>query len=71
MIGTLSLVYARELSTSRGLAFGFNLLLSLFWIWRFVWQIVYFKREKNKKIRRSASFSSFFSVSWRFPTSSR
>ncbi|MGH2403186.1 MAG: hypothetical protein ACRDGN_01865 [bacterium] len=43
MVGALSLIYAVELGTSTGLAFGFNLLYSLFWIWRLAWQLYYFK----------------------------
>jgi len=45
MVGALSLIYAGELGTSTGLAFGFNLLCSGFWIWRLVWQLYYFKRR--------------------------
>jgi TRAP-type C4-dicarboxylate transport system permease large subunit len=49
LIGLISLIHAKELSRSFGLAAGFNLFLSLFWLWRLVWQLVYFKREKGKK----------------------
>lgn len=48
-IGLLSLIYTVQLSQSRGLAFGFNVFISLFWLWRFVWQLVYFRRGKDKK----------------------
>ena len=50
ILGALSLVYARELSASIGLSGGLNVLLSMFWLWRLVWQLVYFKRAKGKKI---------------------
>lgn len=50
MIGIISIIHAKELSQSIGLAFGLNLLFSLFWLWRFIWQFVYFKREKKQKI---------------------
>jgi len=50
LIGIITIIYARELSQSYGLAAGFNLFLSFFWLWRLVWQLVYFKREKGKKL---------------------
>ena len=43
VIGILSLVYARELSECTGISFGFNVAISVFWLWRVVWQIFYFK----------------------------
>ena len=49
VVGALSLIYAGELSRSAGLAFGLNVLLSAFWIWRMVWQFIYFKSAKGKK----------------------
>jgi len=42
-IGILSLIYAHELSRCIGISFGINLLISIFWLWRTIWQIVYFK----------------------------
>jgi hypothetical protein len=48
-IGGLSIMYACELSRSVRLAFGFNVALSAFWIWRMVWQLTYFKSSKGKK----------------------
>ena len=48
-IGLFTLIYSAELSNGRGLAFGFNGMISLFWLWRFVWQLVYFRRGKDKK----------------------
>lgn len=50
IIGSFSLIYANELSQSIGLSAGLNCLLSLFWLWRFIWQFVYFKREKGQKL---------------------
>ncbi|UCD89058.1 MAG: hypothetical protein JSW04_11520 [Desulfobacterales bacterium] len=50
MIAAISISYAKELSQSVGLAFGFNLLYSIFWMWRLIWQFVYFKMEKGQKI---------------------
>lgn len=43
VIGVLSLFYAHELSKSKGISFGFNLMISIFWLWRAIWQIFYFK----------------------------
>ena len=50
MVGALSLIYAGELGASTGLAFGLNLLFSLFWVWRLVWQLYYFKGKKGQKV---------------------
>ncbi|MBN2144076.1 MAG: hypothetical protein JW774_05575 [Candidatus Aureabacteria bacterium] len=49
MIGMLSITYAKELSESAGIAFGFNLFYSIFWIWRLVWQFLYFKKPEGQK----------------------
>ena len=43
----LSFMYAREMSASTGLALGLNLGYGLFWLWRFVWQMWYFKRLRR------------------------
>ncbi|MEN6617556.1 MAG: hypothetical protein ABFD12_13450 [Syntrophorhabdus sp.] len=48
-IGGLSLIYACELSRSAGLAFGLNIALSAFWIWRLIWQLTYFKSSKGRR----------------------
>jgi len=50
MVGALSLMYAGELGASTGLAFGLNLLFSLFWVWRLVWQLYYFKGKRGQKV---------------------
>ena len=39
----ISFVYYKELASCTGLAFGITILYSLFWLWRAVWQIYYFK----------------------------
>lgn len=44
-----SFVYIDELSQCRGLAFGIMLGYALFWLWRMVWQIIYFKPLKTRK----------------------
>ena len=43
IIGILSFFYAGELSECKGIALGLNILISLFWLWRTIWQIFYFK----------------------------
>lgn len=43
LIGALTLIYARELSECKGIALGLNVIFVLFWIWRTVWQVYYFK----------------------------
>ena len=40
-IGIISIIYAKELCQAKGLAFGICVLYSLFWGWRFIWQITY------------------------------
>ncbi|MBA4390794.1 MAG: hypothetical protein C0399_07635 [Syntrophus sp. (in: bacteria)] len=45
----ISLVYARELSKSEGLALGVNISFSAFWLWRALWQIYYFRPSKDKR----------------------
>jgi hypothetical protein len=41
----LSFIYFKELGNCTGLALGVNLLYSLFWLWRAIWQIYYFKAK--------------------------
>jgi len=43
LIGALTLIFARELSECKGIALGLNVIFVLFWIWRTVWQVYYFK----------------------------
>jgi len=43
LFGFLSLIFAQELSECIGISFGLNLMISIFWLWRTVWQIYYFK----------------------------
>jgi hypothetical protein len=43
LIGLLTIIYAQELSQCFGLALGFNTLIAIFWLWRALWQIIYFK----------------------------
>jgi len=50
-LGIITIMYADEFSRSAGLAFGLNIIISLFWIWRAIWQAVYFKPDKKSKLR--------------------
>ena len=38
----LSFIYTEELAACVGLAFGITLSIALFWLWRAIWQVVYF-----------------------------
>ena len=49
-IAAVSLIYAEDLSSASGLAFGINLINSLFWLWRTIWQILYFTPDKKAKL---------------------
>ena len=53
-IGLLSLTFFRQLAGSHGLALGINIILSLFWLWRGIWQMVYFQSARVKKFRKYA-----------------
>ena len=50
VIGILLIANAKELSNSIGLSAGLNTVLSIFWLWRFIWQFTYFKRKKGQKL---------------------
>lgn len=65
VIGLISLIYAKELSESIGISFGLNLMISIFWLWRAVWQIYYFK-GKMMHIVLIAIFS-MLSISYLLP----
>ena len=43
----LSFVYLKEMASCNGLAFGLVLCYSLFWLWRTIWQVYYFKIDKS------------------------
>ena len=47
----LSFVYVDELSRATGLALGVTGVYSAFWLWRAVWQIVYFRLPKKSGAR--------------------
>lgn len=65
MIGTCSIIYAGELSRSIGLSAGLNTSLCIFWLWRFIWQLAYFKSEKGQRITAVSLFLSvIFALLW-------
>jgi hypothetical protein len=43
LIGLLTVLYARELAQCNGIALGFNVVIAIFWLWRALWQVLYFK----------------------------
>jgi hypothetical protein len=45
----ISFLYLKELAGCTGMAFGINLLYALFWLWRSLWQIFYFKNPSVTK----------------------
>jgi hypothetical protein len=49
-IAVVSLLNAKELSLCVGISFGINLMYAMFWLWRTIWQILYFKPDKNSKL---------------------
>jgi len=46
VFASISLIYADELSQGEGLAAGIAVAYSLFWLWRLIWQAIYFKPSK-------------------------
>jgi len=46
--GILSLQFTEDLSAANGLAAGICIFYSLFWLWRLIWQIIYFNPSKMK-----------------------
>jgi hypothetical protein len=48
-IGILSFIYTKELSNGSGLAFGFNLSLCCFWVWRVIWGKIYLKNVSDHR----------------------
>ena len=45
----ISFAYTTELSQCKGLACGITFGYSLFWLWRTIWQMIYFRPPKNQK----------------------
>jgi len=49
LFGLVSLAYFKELARAEGVAFGFCLALALFWLWRTIWQMAYFRPTEKKQ----------------------
>ena len=45
----ISFIFTEELSQCCGLACAVTLSYSLFWLWRTIWQIIYFRPPRNSK----------------------
>ena len=50
IIAIITLVHINDLIKCEGINFSLLLLISLFWLWRMIWQIFYFKPEKGSKL---------------------
>ena len=48
----LSFVYSYELGQGKGLALGITGLYALFWLWRTIWQIAYFRTHKGSDVKK-------------------
>ena len=57
----LSFVYSEELSQGKGLALGITGLYALFWLWRTIWQIAYFRPPKGSN-RKTMPFIHYFLI---------
>ena len=52
VFAVLSLVYVDKLSQPHGLAFGMTGLYALFWLWRTIWQVAYFRPPKGSDLKK-------------------
>ena len=57
--GIISLAYAKELSSGRGLGHGISLAYGLFWLVRLLWQIIYFRPSAVPHDRKLLLFHCF------------
>ena len=64
LFGMISLLYCKELARCHGLAFGVCLFYSLFWLWRMVWQIVYFHPSGKRHVWLHRVLIAVFLVLW-------
>ncbi|HPF31536.1 MAG TPA: hypothetical protein PK907_00840 [Candidatus Sabulitectum sp.] len=49
-LGAITLLSAEELSRAEGVSLPLTVSLSLFWLWRFLWQLVHFRRGKGRRV---------------------
>lgn len=46
-----SFLYFREMAACDGMAFGVVISYAAFWLWRMIWQVIYFKQPKPARKR--------------------
>ncbi len=51
-IGIISILYSWDLAKGGGLENSLLVFLALFWLWRFLWQIFYFKASRRRVPKR-------------------
>jgi NhaP-type Na+/H+ or K+/H+ antiporter len=51
-LGAISLFYYRRLAEVQDISLGVLIVFALFWLWRAVWQAIYFKPSKNRRLRK-------------------
>jgi len=51
-ISCLSIAHYRDLVECDDIGFTFMLILSLFWLWRTIWQVIYFHLPKDQPIQK-------------------
>ncbi len=51
VIALITIAYSSEISRGSGLALGLCIGLALFWLWRAVWQWIYFPPSKIERTR--------------------
>ena len=52
VFAVLSFVYIEEISQPQGLSFGITGLYALFWLWRTIWQVAYFRPPKGSDVKK-------------------
>jgi hypothetical protein len=62
VFAVLSFVYVDELSQPQGLALGITGLYALFWLWRTIWQIAYFRPPKGSDVKKMPLIHYFLTV---------
>ncbi len=55
LFALLSFIFAKELALSSGLALGINILYSLFWLWRTIWQVFYFRSPPEMAVNSKSA----------------